>query len=145
MPTPVEPGGARPRPARYFLPRSHRLYAEFEDRAAADRAVTALSEAGFAVDDVWVFEGPAGADELDPGEARGVARLFSLWLSHNVEYLHNFGQAVREGDVLVAVPVPRVETASQMAPLLRARGGGGLTYTAHGNFVPLTPGPSPRS
>ncbi|MST33631.1 hypothetical protein GHK86_12995 [Acidimicrobiaceae bacterium USS-CC1] len=139
MASPVPPASARPRPARFFFPRSHRLYARFEDRAAADAAVGALAEAGFAVSGAWTFEGPSGASELDPGEITGLARLLSWWMSHNVEFLRGFGRAVREGQVVVALPAARLGTADEMAPVLRAGGGQRLVYTAHGNFVPVTP------
>jgi hypothetical protein len=53
-------------PARYFIPRRQRLFARFANRPSADAAVAALAAAGFAVDEVWVFEGAPGAADLDP-------------------------------------------------------------------------------
>lgn len=136
---------SHPPAVRFFIPRSHRLYALFDSLAAADEGVQTLVAAGYPAPDVWVFEGDTGADELDPTDVVGVARLFSWWFSHNVEYLRGFGRALRAGKVAVAIPASRVAVADRMAKVLRTAGGEGITFTAHWNFVPVSPGPAARA
>jgi len=128
------PGPARSRPARFFLPRPHRLFVVFDDRAAADAAVHAL---GPEANDAWFFEAASGAAELDPVRP-GPSRLFSWVFSHNVEYLEGLSRTVATGRTVVAVPARTLEVAEDVARRLRHNGGRALAYTAHWNFVPLS-------
>jgi hypothetical protein len=122
------------RAARFDLPRPHRLFVAFDDRAAADAAVRAL---GPAAEDMWFFEGTSGEDELDPGRAGGPSRLFAWVLSHNVEYLEELRRTVADRHTVVAVTARTLDVAEELAQTLRNHGGRALAYTAHWNFVPV--------
>lgn len=132
--SPVEP----PPPARFFVPRSHRLYTVVDSEAAAERMLHELG-VGTGGAGAWVYTGEAGTGALDPDAAAGGTRLFSWLFSHNVEFLRTLSRTVRAGDVVVAVPAPNLRTADELARRLRQAGVEVLAYTAHGNFVPLTP------
>ena len=126
-------GRVRSRAARFDLPRPHRLFVAFEDRAAAEAVIRAL---GREAKDVWFFEGPSGEAELDPGNA-GPSRPFSWLLSHNVEYLEELRRTVAEGRAVVGVPARTLGVAEELAENLKRNGGLVLAYTAHWNFVPV--------
>lgn len=130
-----EPGVSRA--ARFFVPRSHRLFAVFDDRSGAVAALEDLPEAESA--DTWFFEGAAGAAELDPDRRTGPGRLFSWVFSHNVEYLRGLSRTVAAGRVVVAVPARTLRAAEGASSVLRRGHGRVLAYTAHWNFVPMTP------
>ena len=127
------------RPAHHFVPRSHRLFSVFEDRASADSALAALTAAQQREDDIWFFERGAGARELDPGEVVGPARFISWLFSHNIETLRELSSIVANGQVVIAVPAKNLQVAEETARVLRKRGGQWFAYTAHGNFVPVAP------
>ena len=124
------------RATRLFVPRSHRLFVSFDDPAAAAAGLAGLEPSEQA--DAWVFEGPEGARELDPGSAGGLARTFSWVFSHNVEMLWSMSRMVEAGRVLVALPAARLQVADTLSQVLRRRGAQVLAYTAHWNFVPVT-------
>lgn len=124
------------RAARLFVPRSHRLFVAFDDSAAAAAGLAGLEPAER--QDAWVFEGPEGARELDPGSAGGLARTFSWVFSHNVEMLWNMSRMVEAGKVLVALPAARLRVADALSQVLRPRGAQVLAYAAHWNFVPVS-------
>jgi len=126
---------ARSRAARFFIPRSHRLFVSFSDRAAADAAVGTLPP-GIA-GDAWFFEGQSGVDELEPDRQRGRSRVFSFVFSHNVEFLHSLARLVQDGEVVVALPAPNLRAAEELGPRLVEHGAQVLAYTAHWNFVPV--------
>jgi hypothetical protein len=129
---------ARPRPARYFVPRSHRLFMVFDDRATAGLAVAALQPPASDDQEPWFFEGRPGADEFDPDAVVGAGRAFSWLFSHNIEHLRELSRIVADGQVVVAVYAKDLRAADKAARLMRERGGQWATYTAHGNFVPLS-------
>ena len=133
----VAGGRQRRRPARFFVPRSHRLFVVFEDRPAAEAALAGLAQA-VPSDDIWFFEGPSGAAELDPYAVTGPARLLSWLFSHNIEHLLELSRIVADGQVVVAVPATHLSEADEVARVLRAGGGQWFSYTAHGNFVPVS-------
>lgn len=131
-------GTSPSRPARYFVPRSHRLFMVFDDRDSAGLAVAALDPAGFFGHEPWFFEGDQGAREFDPDAVEGMGRALSWLFSHNIEHLRELSRIVAAGQVVVAVFAKNLRAADQAARLMRARGGQWATYTAHGNFVPLS-------
>lgn len=59
--------------------------------------------------------------------------------SHNVEYLRGLSRTVAGGKVIVAVPARDIRAAEGASSVLRRRRGRVLAYTAHWNFVPMTP------
>jgi len=127
------------RAARFFVPRSHRLFGVFDNRASAESALAALTAEQRQADDVWFFERAAGARELDPGEVVGPARFVSWLFSHNIETLRELSTIVSDGQVVIAVPARSLRVAEETAQVLRRRGGQWFAYTAHGNFVPMAP------
>ncbi len=132
---PKPPG---PQPSRFFLPRSHRLFAVFEDMASVETALAALPDGEELRGRTWVFAGPDGARLLGPGEVAGAARLASWLFSHNIEHLRGLARLVEDGFVVVALPVRRVAVADSTARRLREHGAQWSAYTAHGNFVPVS-------
>lgn len=134
--TPPPSPAARPRATRWFVPRSHRLFLVFDDRATAERALADLAAADAAA--TWFFEGGEGARELDPDAVAGPGRLFSWLFSLNVEFLRDLSRSVAGGRVAVAVPARNQRAADDAARLLRQHGAEALAYTAHGNFIPVT-------
>jgi hypothetical protein len=138
----VLPGRPRSRAARFDLPRPHRLFVAFDDRASADAGVRALGAGGLdavgqSPEEIWFFEGASGEEELDPGRAGGPSRLFAWVLSHNVEYLEELRRTVADGHTVVALPARPQDVAEELARTLRGHGGRALAYTAHWNFVPV--------
>jgi hypothetical protein len=123
-------------PARHYIPRSHRLFAVFECRPEVE---SALLELGLPREDIWYYEGDAGAAALDPDRAPGPLGFFSWLYSHNIEDLHDLSVLVSEGCIVVAVPAKNLAKAEETARLLKGRGGQWFAYTAHGNFVPIVP------
>ena len=136
--TGYNPRPERSRAARYFVPRSHRLFAVFDNRATADTAVAELRSSPVSKDDTWFFEGDEGARELDPGAVGGPVRAFSWLFSDNIEHLRGMSRSVADGQVVVAVFAKNLQAADGAARVLRGHGGQWFAYTAHGNFVPVT-------
>lgn len=124
------------RAAHFFVPRSHRLFAVFDSRRAAESALEDLSPADSAA--TWIFEGTSGSRELDPGHGAGLTRLTSWVFSHNLEYFRGLSHTVATGKVVVAVPARSVRAAEDVGRVLIRHGGRVLAYTAHWNFVPMT-------
>ncbi len=128
------PAALARRPAnRLFIPRPHRLFAVFPDRASAEAALAAAP--ADTRRDTWLFEGFDGAAELSP-DTGGLRRIFSWIFSHNVEFLHELARMVGDGRVVVAVPARTLAAASAIGAELRRRDGTVIAYTAHWNFVP---------
>lgn len=127
-----------PQPSRFFMPRSHRLFAVFDDMATAEAALAALPGGEELRARTWVFAGPEGAKLLCPGQVADATRLLSWLFSHNIEHLRGMSRLVEDGFVVLALPADRIADADSTARLLRDHGAQWFAYTAHGNFVPVS-------
>lgn len=128
---------------RRFIPAGHRLFAVFGDDAAALAGVAAIcSHEPVSTDDIWLFRGKEGADQLDPYTvtAAGARRAFRVlvWIfSNNVEYLATMADLVRRGGTAMAVGVSDELAADRVAQALQPLGGSAFAYATHWNFVPI--------
>lgn len=130
----------------FVLPPRHRLFAVFDDRAAAEAAAAALRSAGHAgEDDVWVLSGEEGIATVDASGAvhgawgRVVRLAEELLAEHDVDYLEVLEEELRAGHVVVVVRVGDEVEADILARDLRARAGHTFAYGAHWDFVPVEP------
>jgi hypothetical protein len=128
---------------RRLVPPSHRLFAVFEDRAAAEEALAGAVAAGVLdASGCWWFDGQEGARHLDPTEpVQGLTGAFlrvMVWVfSTNVEYLTILADALRAGRTAVAVAVRGQDAADRVARWLWFGGGEAFAYTTHLNYVPV--------
>lgn len=135
----------RPRSARrFFVPHGQRLFVVFDDRRSANVALFEWSGGMAMPHGAWMYDGQAGAHELDPDAATGglfgaLSKVFAFVFSANVEYVRALSSAVRRGSTVLAVHVPDRHTADDAARGMRRLGGHSFAYAMHGNFVPLIP------
>ncbi len=121
----------------------HRLYAIFDDAAAAEEAVQALRFEGFADDrDLWVFCGEEGVRRLDvTGQSHGIwargFRTLQKIASSAFGYLRTLDEALRDGGTVVAVWVSDDKEADEVTQLLRSYGGYSIAYGEYLDFVPV--------
>lgn len=130
----------------FVLPPRHRLFAIFDDRAAAQRVIAMLQMQGFTGDDdIWLLSGEDALARVDAnGERHGLwgrtARALEHLLAHSdTEYLEGLEAEVRRGRLVLAVLVSDEKQADEVARAMRAQGGRSFAYGAHWNFVPVVP------
>ncbi len=133
----------------FLLPPPHRLFAIFDDAEAGRRAVGELF-AGKVVDrdDVWIFHGDEGIENLDPHLSHRGLPLHLLHIVQRIytndrEYAEELLDAVRRGGMVVAVKASEKD-AQGIAHAMWGHGGRTFAYGAHLNFVPL-PGAAGQS
>ncbi len=128
---------------RILLPPRHRLFVVFDGAEQARVAIDALRADGLEGDDIWVYEGDEGVDDLDPsGTEHGpwgrlVRLVESAMTNDDVAYLRILAGELRRGHLVLAVRVASEHEADAMATELRARGGHSFAYGAHWDFVPV--------
>jgi hypothetical protein len=117
-----QPAGSPPTEFETFYPRGH-IFAAADDHAQAEAAVKALQDAGYAPDDVQIFE-PAYviqvASELEG--RRGLLGRLGLAFGDDQYFANQFLDLARQGHPLVAVNVPNQNDASRAAAVLRTQG-----------------------
>ncbi|HXX91173.1 MAG TPA: hypothetical protein VEI83_13225 [Acidimicrobiales bacterium] len=144
MTDPARLGNQPPEFHTFVGPPHHRLFAIFDDEAAAEEALAALRFEGV-VDgkEAWVFCGEEGAERLGAVDRRhGIrARGFGLLqrvMSSDRNYLRGLGAALREGHVVLGAWVPDEKRADEVARMFRLHGGHSMAYCTHWDFVPVT-------
>ena len=127
----------------FVLPPRHRLFAIFDDPGAGSRAVEQLRSEGYSrLDDIWVFAGEEGLQNL---RLRGgshrlratVVRTVQRAMTSDYRYLTVLEEAVRQGGMVVAVRVPDEPSADRVASELRPLSAHSFAYGAHWDFVPV--------
>jgi hypothetical protein len=105
-----------------------RVFAVLDSPAAADAALRALIEAGFADADIDRFEGPAAADVFDgTGRIHGVAgrvrRVVQFSLMDQLPDLAWYEAALREGRIVLGVRAPGRDRARRAVDAFVSAGG----------------------
>ena len=105
-----------------------RLLAVVDDAATADRAVAALTEAGWDGADVERLTGEAAADAFDAtGASSGVIgrlrRMLEFSLADQMPDLAWYEAAARMGRTVLSVPAPDSEAGAKAARVVEAAGG----------------------
>ena len=104
-----------------------RLLAVFDTRAEAEAAANALATAGFDRSTIELFEGPDDATAFDAsGRRRGLrGRLFRLiefsWADQAPDFAW-YEAAVREGHIVISVPVRGQAAVREVAEVLMSHG-----------------------
>ena len=130
-------------------PRDH-VFAVVPSPAAARASLNALVQHGFT--ETVLFEGEEAARELDAkGEHAGalekVMKMIADHLSEQPNYLSQYQEEARNGNVVLAVRVSDSNEAMRVAELLEAQGARNIRYFGDLAVADLTPrsNPSTRS
>jgi hypothetical protein len=130
-------------------PRDH-VFAVVPSRDAARASLEALTQRGFP--ESIVFEGEDITHEVDPkGEEAGpiekVLKMIGDHLSEQPNYLSQYQEEARNGNVVVAVRVKDNDAALRAAEVLVTQGGSNIRYFGALAVADLTPlsNPSTRS
>jgi hypothetical protein len=116
------------RVARFIGYPDRQVVAVFDSDAAADRAVTALREAGRAPEAIQRFAGPADADRFDAtGAAHGVIaqvrRAVQFSLMDQLPAMAWYEAALRQGRTVVAVRTAKRAETLRVVDVMKAAGG----------------------
>ena len=98
-----------------------------DDASAADRALTALAEAGLDLTTIERHSGPDAAAAFDPtGAGHGVLarvrRAFEFSLMDQLPDLAWYEAAARDGRTVLSVPAPNTRAGRRAARVLQAAG-----------------------
>jgi len=121
----------------------HRLFATFDDPSAAEEAIEALRFEDYVDDkELWVLCGDEGLERLEMmGSSKGLLakgrRVLQRAMSTDFAYLQTLDEALRRGQVVVALWVPDEQAADEAGRLLRLHDGRSLAYFTHWDFVPI--------
>jgi hypothetical protein len=120
---------------RYVFEPSHLVTAKFPGQVDLGAFGSAFTGAGFAREQVHVFQGQEGANELDlAGKRHGRwvqfrRKLESVFLTHEAWVFEQAEETLRSGGVVVVVTTgPDDARKDQAAEILKSLGGQGVRY-----------------